>query len=298
MNRTMKKIICLILLSVLLLGLLSGCRKSPLLEQVTYVILPQEKPKENTEVNQKEEKEEKPAEKKADRAAAVVKHSPQPQLQPAEKPQGNGDAEYGADLSGKGEGLPQVPTRGGITAEVPQSMYMVTTVSEATQSPHWKSSIDYSSGQYSGERQDGYFEGQGTYSWSDGEKYEGQWRSGMYDGQGTYCWINGDQYEGQWKTEVFDGEGTYTWASGSYYSGQWKDGVKEGQGTYHWANGDSYTGEWKAGVKEGRGTYTWADGSVYDGEWKYGIKEGQGTYKGADGQIFEGSWTNDKFAGN
>ena len=28
--------------------------------------------------------------------------------------------------------------------------------------------------------------GQGTYTYSDGDKYEGEWKNGKYHGQGTY----------------------------------------------------------------------------------------------------------------
>lgn len=298
MNHCIRRIICLILLSFLIIGLFSGCRKSPLLEQVITIYQPEKKDlSDNNEINNKDE------EKPADNNTNTAENATTNQLQvtsPVEQPQvtsleGIGDAEYGADLAGEGDGSPQVVTDSGIAVTVPESRYMVTTVSEGTQNPHWKSSIIYDSAQYTGERKDGIFEGQGTYLWDDGEKYTGEWNRGMYDGQGTYTWANGDKYEGQWKTEVFEGQGTYTWVSGSFYTGEWKAGVKEGQGTYTWTNGDRYEGQWKAGVKEGQGTYTWADGSVYEGEWKYGIKEGQGTYKGADGTVYEGLWANDKF---
>jgi len=275
------QIICLVLLSFFVLGLFTGCRHSPLLERTVYVKHAEEK--ESVDNKKLDKNEEKPDQNVADN-----------QKTPVNK-EGTGDFEFGADITGADGGLPQVISDSGIAVEVPESMDMVTTVSEATQNPHWKSSISYDSNQYTGERKDGIFAGQGTYTWDDGEKYTGEWKNGMYDGQGTYTWANGDQYTGGWKTETFEGYGTYTWASGSYYEGEWKVGVKEGQGTYTWANGDHYVGEWKAGVKEGQGTYTWADGSVYKGEWKYGVKEGQGTYQGADGSIFEGLWSNDNF---
>ena len=301
MNNCIKRVICLTLLPVLIIGLFAGCRKSPALEKVIYVNPPEKKEISSNPQPQKKE-EEKPQQDTAKNITAENKASQQsiPQAEPQQitNLEGTGETEYEADLTGLGDDLPQLVTSGGIAVTVPESMDMVTTVSEATQNPHWKSSINYDSSQYSGNRENGFFEGQGTYIWDDGEKYLGEWKNGFFDGQGLYHWANGDQYEGQWKIEVFDGQGTYTWASGSYYTGQWKAGVKEGQGTYTWANGDQYIGEWKAGVKEGQGVYTWANGSSYEGEWKYGIKEGQGTYRGADGTVYQGLWANDQFVGN
>ena len=294
MKITVERIIFLFLLSVFAFGMLTGCRQSPLLQQVIYVDKVQvPKPVENAE-----QESEKPEPLKDNSVAEDNGNDEQQNLPPNAPeplPQGEGDTEYGAgEADGDGASL-QVVTDGGIIAEVPESRHLVTTVSETTQNPHWKSSITNDSGQYTGEVSDGVFEGQGTYLWIDGEKYEGEWKNGMFSGQGIYTWINGDQYEGEWRTEVFSGQGIYRWASGSTYEGEWKDGVKEGYGTYTWANGDQYTGQWKAGVKEGRGIYTWADGSVYDGEWKFGIKQGRGTYRGADGTVYDGMWANDRF---
>lgn len=288
MKKGMKRIGYLLILSVFILAI-TGCRHSPLLEQLIYV--------DRVEVNNPEDKTPEEEEEKKEpvpdkRVAENGQTAPTGNL-----PEGPGDTEYRPDMTGEGEGKLPYVTDGGIAVEAPESTYMVTTVSEATQNPHWKSSIQYESDRYTGERKDGFFEGLGTYAWDDGEKYEGEWRSGMYNGRGTYTWAGGDRYEGEWKTEAFEGQGRYTWASGSYYEGEWKGGVKKGQGTYTWANGDKYTGEWKAGVKEGFGIYTWADGSVYEGEWKYGIKEGKGTYRGADGTVYQGLWANDKFVG-
>ena len=297
MKNGMKRIAYLLILSVFILGMLTGCRQSPVLQQIIYI----DKVEKNEPADNEEKKdEEKPEPAKDDLIAENTDTGQQeapPDIVPEKIPEGEGDTEYSPDMNGGEEASLQTVTDGGIAVEVPQSMYMVTTVTETTRNPHWKSSISYDSDRYTGERKDGIFEGLGTYVWDDGEKYEGEWGNGMYNGQGAYTWANGDKYEGGWKTETFEGPGTYTWASGSYYEGEWKGGIKEGHGTYSWANGDKYEGEWKAGVKDGYGTYTWADGSVYEGEWKYGIKEGQGTYRGADGTVYQGLWANDRFVG-
>jgi len=285
-----KRIGFLLMLSVFVF-ISTSCRHSPLLEQLIYV--------DRVEVSQPEEppapKEEKAEPEKAPEAAE--NNGSSRHTAPETIPEGPGETEFIPEPTEQGGPL-QIVTGGGIAVEVPESAYMVTTISEPTRNPHWKTSIVYDSDRYTGERQDGFFEGVGTYVWDDGEKYEGEWRSGMFNGTGTYTWAAGDKYEGEWKSETFHGQGKYTWASGSYYEGEWYGGVKQGQRVYSWANGDKYTGEWEAGVKEGFGTYTWADGSVYEGEWKYGIKEGSGTYRGVDGTTYQGLWAQDKFVGN
>ncbi len=293
MKKNMGRNLFLIFLTLLLASFLSGCRKSPLLEKTVYISIPPRAEEIKPPEQKKEDEKDENMDAEIDSDAVLIQTTAEP-----EPVIGSGDAEWGADLTGGESNPPVIPTGSAAVVVVPDSKYMVTTVSEATQNPHWKSSIDYESQGYTGEKENGFFSGQGTYVWDDGEKYEGEWQFGFFDGQGVYTWADGDRYEGEWQTEGFSGQGTYTWASGSYYSGDWKDGVKEGFGTYFWANGDTYVGEWKAGVKEGPGTYTWADGSVYEGQWKYGIKEGQGVYRGADGTVFDGIWANDKFTGS
>ena len=294
------QIIRLVILLALILTSCTGCRQSPLLKRIVYVPQaeqinlndndrPPNHDKRNTAAAQ--EKNEQNANDKADSDQQAIGRT---DTQPGTTRQGNGDSEYGAgDKSGEGA-LGQIVSDEGEPVEVPESVANVTTVSQDTGSPHWKSSRTDRS-KYTGAMENGLFNGQGTYSWADGDKYTGQWEDDLFKGQGTYYWANGDKYEGEWQDDMFQGHGIYTWASGSSYEGEWKDGVKEGQGTYSWANGDKYTGTWKAGVKDGQGTYTWADGSIYTGAWKYGVREGQGTYHGAGGTIYEGWWSNDKF---
>lgn len=287
MNNGIRRGGVLLLLFVFIL-IFAGCRQSPMLEEIIYIDkveeeIPEELPEEE-EIPEPEEEDKGMDQKSPGTAAPKVV---------AEEP---GEVEFQPDPSDE-ESEIQVAGDEGKRVEVPESSYMVTTVSESTKNPHWKRSIVYDDQRYTGEWADGFFEGVGTYLWDDGDKYEGDWRNGMFNGKGAYTWAVGDLYEGDWKTETFHGEGKYTWASGSFYDGEWFGGVKEGYGIYSWANGDKYTGTWKAGVKEGMGTYVWADGSVYEGEWKYGIKDGQGSYRGADGTVFKGLWANDKFVG-
>lgn len=302
MKKRTRRIMHLVILLVLVLVLCTGCRQSPLLERIVYQYHAKQihvhkdtepKTRQNTVApaqrqNQNDYNKDTNTDKQGTGQADTLQDTIQA---------GTGDSEYGTNGESGDGALGQAVTDHGDQVEVPKSMANVTTVMQDTKNPQSKLSWVNNRSGYTGGKKNGLFDGQGTYSWSDGDNYTGNWKEDFIEGQGTYTWPNGDKYVGTWKDNQFNGQGTYTWHSGSSYTGEWKDGVKEGQGTYTWANGDKYVGGWKAGVKDGQGTYTWADGSVYTGQWKYGVREGQGTYKGTNGTVYEGQWSNDKFVG-
>ena len=88
----------------------------------------------------------------------------------------------------------------------------------------------------------GLYHGNGKITNNEGT-YDGEWKNGFFDGQGVFSWLNGNKYDGQWKNGIFDGQGVYTSANGDKYEGQWKDGKY--QGVYTSANGDKYEGQLK-----------------------------------------------------
>ena len=110
--------------------------------------------------------------------------------------------------------------------------------------------------------------------------YEGHYLNGKFDGQGTFTWSDGDKYVGEWKDGERHGLGTFTWTNGAKYVGEYKDSKQHGQGTYTWTNGDKYIGEWKDGERHGQGTKTWGSGEFsgdkYVGEYKNDERHGQG----------------------
>ena len=112
--------------------------------------------------------------------------------------------------------------------------------------------------------------GQGTYTWSDGEQYIGEWKDNKKNGLGTYTFADGDKYVGEWKDDKKNGQGTYTYANGRKYVGEWKDDKKDGQGTYTSSDGDQYVGEFEDNLLNGKGILTFADGSVESGLWENG----------------------------
>ena len=101
-----------------------------------------------------------------------------------------------------------------------------------------------------------------------GNVFEGEWLNGSLNGQGTYTYADGEKYVGEFKDGEINGQGTYTYASGNKYVGEYKDGNQNGQGTAIYASGDKYVGGFKDGKKNGQGVATFADGSPsQEGIW-------------------------------
>jgi len=128
---------------------------------------------------------------------------------------------------------------------------------------------DYTNGQYVGEYKDGKRNGQGTYTYSNGEKYIGHYKDGKRNGQGTYIFPDGSRYLGQWKDSEKNGQGTFIFANGNKYVGQFKDGKSNGQGTFTFTDGAKYVGQFRDGNYNGFGTFYNANGSIrQQGLWR------------------------------
>lgn len=110
--------------------------------------------------------------------------------------------------------------------------------------------------------------GQGTYTWPDGQKYVGQFKNAKRTGQGTYTWTDGRKYVGQWKDNNRNGDGTMTYPNGNKYVGQYRGHKKNGQGTFIWRDGQKYVGQFKKDMRDGKGSHTRTDGSKYVGQFE------------------------------
>jgi len=64
--------------------------------------------------------------------------------------------------------------------------------------------------------------GQGTYTWTNGDKYVGEFKDGLLHGQGTMIYADGSKYAGQFADDEYNGQGTFTSKSGKKWSGKWK----------------------------------------------------------------------------
>ena len=56
-----------------------------------------------------------------------------------------------------------------------------------------------------------------------GDVLEGEWRNSYLNGQGTYTFANGEKYVGGYKDGKMDGQGTLTFPNGNKYIGDYKD---------------------------------------------------------------------------
>jgi hypothetical protein len=63
------------------------------------------------------------------------------------------------------------------------------------------------------------------------------WKVGRWNGQGTFTTSNGSKYEGEWKNGERHGQGTHTYPDGSKYEGEYKDDW-ELNGTQYDKNGN------------------------------------------------------------
>ena len=49
------------------------------------------------------------------------------------------------------------------------------------------------------------------------ERIMGEYKDDKRNGQGIYTWANGNRYEGEFKDDKINGRGLYTWADGQRY---------------------------------------------------------------------------------
>ena len=47
------------------------------------------------------------------------------------------------------------------------------------------------------------------------------------NGQGTFTWGNGDKYVGEWRNDMMHGQGTYTYSNGTIVKGPWINGIEK-----------------------------------------------------------------------
>jgi hypothetical protein len=153
--------------------------------------------------------------------------------------------------------------------------------------------------------------------------YEGYFNEGKIEGEGTFTFKNGDVREGLWKNNGLDGEIVETKATESEkYEGSWANGQRSGtgvlsrngktifKGTFangqYWEGkgslfesdlGDPYYGAWAEGKPNGQGIITYEDGARYVGVVKDGLPEGRGIKTKKNGNAFDGSWTAGKLFG-
>ena len=103
------------------------------------------------------------------------------------------------------------------------------------------------------------------------DKYVGEFKDGKRNGQGTYTYANGNKYVGEFKDDKRNGQGTFTYANGDKYVGEFKDDKRNGQGTFTYDNGQKYVGFWKNNLKHGEAVFITADGNQTKQTWVTGF---------------------------
>ena len=166
-------------------------------------------------------------------------------------------------------------------------------------------------GEYSGEKQNGNRNGQGTYSLVNGNKYEGKWEDNKMNGIGVYTFDN-CQYNGEFYNGDLSGEGVWIklseWGDtieikkGNFINGNFIQGnvkIDINRGVYR---ASRYEGEWMNKAMHGFGklsSYIYNGG--YEGEFRDGGFHGEGRYLYQNENFFfnyQGDWESDNMHGN
>ena len=143
---------------------------------------------------------------------------------------------------------------------------------------------------YIGQFKDGFFNGQGTVIFNDGESYTGEFSNDVFNGYGTYIFLNGDTYVGDFLDGEFSGYGFHSFSNGETYEGSYLNNQRNGFGNYKFNDGQEYIGEFKNDNYHGFGTLFLNNGDVYEGEFKNGLFDGIGKYTYTSGLIEEGNY--------
>ncbi len=124
-------------------------------------------------------------------------------------------------------------------------------------------------GLYEGDLKLGVREGQGTLTWSNGDKYVGAFKNGLRHGHGILYQLNfKSQLPGSMEQAfylmtrmihvtnqpTYHVTGEYYDVKGGTYTGNWSLSMKNGEGEMKWNNGDVYTGSFQQDKMHGEGT--------------------------------------------
>jgi hypothetical protein len=153
---------------------------------------------------------------------------------------------------------------------------------------HGKGEYLSKSFRYEGDFNEGLKQGEGTYTWENGDRYQGHFASDRPDGRGRYQFANGDAYEGEVQLGVIMGRGNYASKNGDVFDGSFENGKPHGVGVYRFASGDRYEGEMDAGRLQGRGRYYSKNGDRVEGAFVDGKPQGKGVYNFSNGDRYEG----------
>ncbi|KAL4467009.1 hypothetical protein ABPG74_010606 [Tetrahymena malaccensis] len=99
------------------------------------------------------------------------------------------------------------------------------------------------------------------------EEYYGQWKNDKKDGEGRYTYANGDVYSGQWQNGKKHGEGTYVFAKTQMrLKGEFHEN-KLLNGQWIYPNGTIYRGKFENNKPVGEGLWTFANHNEVFGQY-------------------------------
>ena len=100
------------------------------------------------------------------------------------------------------------------------------------------------------------------YSWGSGTRYDGEFLNGFYNGLGTFVWSDRGEYKGCWMDGVRHGVGSYSSGDGSYlYDGEWAQDTMHGKGLLKLSDGRCFDGGFVNG-RPGIGVLTISGGTL------------------------------------
>jgi len=122
---------------------------------------------------------------------------------------------------------------------------------------------------YSGDVENGLFEGKGVQIFPGGERYEGDFHSGQWDGTGRLSDSeDGWEYLGEFQEGTMHGLGRYTASDGGVYLARFERG-KPVEGRHETEYG-VYEGEFRDWYYHGSGTWTTTGGEAVSGRFEWG----------------------------
>lgn len=175
---------------------------------------------------------------------------------------------------------------------------------------------------YDGDWKDDKEDGNGIFTYKDGDTYEGEFVDGNFEGYGVYKSNNPPHtYRGDYVKDKKSGTGFLTttcpFAHGTVFGDFANDKFVKGtgkrcmfpmlifeNGDYEnsrivkgitiWPNGQRFEGIYDKKGEPAKGTFEWTDGSKYEGEYENGRRSGFGVFISSDGSVYEGYFKNDR----